>query len=74
MICNACPRQCGVDRSKKIGFCGTGESFAVARAAKHFWEEPPIRGSSSFLMARAKGDCAGTGCLLQSGHKRKGDA
>ena len=46
MICNACPRQCGVDRSKKIGFCGTGESFAVARAAKHFWEEPPISGTN----------------------------
>lgn len=46
MICNACPRQCGVDRSKKSGFCGAGESFAVARAAKHFWEEPPISGTN----------------------------
>ena len=46
MICNACPRQCGVDRSKKHGFCGAGESFVVARAAKHFWEEPPISGTN----------------------------
>ena len=46
MICNACPRKCGVDRSKKSGFCGAGESFVVARAAKHFWEEPPISGTN----------------------------
>ena len=46
MICNACPRQCGVDRSKKIGFCGAGESFVVARAAKHFWEVTPLSGTN----------------------------
>lgn len=46
MICKACPRKCGVDRSKKSGFCGAGESFVVARAAKHFWEEPPISGTN----------------------------
>ena len=46
MICNACPRNCGADRSKKSGFCGAGESFVVARAAKHFWEEPPISGTN----------------------------
>ena len=46
MICNACPRRCGVDRSKKHGFCGVGENFVVARAAKHFWEEPPISGTN----------------------------
>ena len=46
MICKACPRKCGVDRSKKHGFCGAGESFVVARAAKHFWEEPPISGTN----------------------------
>ena len=46
MICHACPRKCGVDRSKKHGFCGAGESFVVARAAKHFWEEPPISGTN----------------------------
>ena len=44
MICKACPRQCGVDRSKHKGFCSVGEGFVVARAAKHFWEEPCISG------------------------------
>lgn len=46
MVCNACPRNCGVDRSEKCGFCGVGESFVIARAAKHFWEEPPISGTN----------------------------
>ena len=46
MICNACPRNCGIDRSKNRGFCGVKENFVVARAAKHFWEEPPISGTN----------------------------
>lgn len=46
MICNACPRNCGIDRSKSRGFCGVKENFVVARAAKHFWEEPPISGTN----------------------------
>lgn len=45
MQCNICPRQCGVDRSEKRGFCGVPEEFYLARAAKHFWEEPPISGT-----------------------------
>lgn len=36
---------CGADRSKYKGRCGVGENFTVARAAKHFWEEPPISGT-----------------------------
>ena len=46
MICNACPRNCGVERSRQKGFCGVGESFVLARASKHFWEEPPISGEN----------------------------
>ncbi len=45
MLCNICPRQCGVDRSTKRGFCGVSDEFYLARAAKHFWEEPPISGT-----------------------------
>lgn len=44
MNCNICPRSCGVDRSHEKGFCGAAEEFTLARAAKHFWEEPPISG------------------------------
>lgn len=44
MICDICPRECGVDRSVTTGVCGMPEGFVVARAAKHLWEEPCISG------------------------------
>ncbi len=44
MQCRICPRRCGADRSKTVGFCGAGDSFLVARAALHRWEEPCIGG------------------------------
>lgn len=43
--CNLCPRMCGVDRTKGIGLCGMGDTLYIARAALHFWEEPPISGT-----------------------------
>lgn len=46
MICNICPRECGVDRSVTTGVCGMPEGFVVARAAKHLWEEPCISGTN----------------------------
>ncbi len=46
MVCSDCPRLCGVDRAKQHGFCRMGELPVVARAALHYWEEPPISGSS----------------------------
>ncbi len=42
--CTLCPRNCGVDRTKTVGFCGATEHIKVARAALHFWEEPCISG------------------------------
>lgn len=43
--CRLCPRACGVDRTKgQRGFCGMGDQLTAARAALHFWEEPPISG------------------------------
>ena len=59
MICSICPRNCGKDRSKSAGFCGTGERIKVARAAPHFWEEPPISGS------RGSGAVFFSGCNLR---------
>lgn len=44
MICSICPRHCNVDRSVNLGFCQSPDSFRVARAALHFWEEPCISG------------------------------
>ena len=45
-ICCACPRKCSVDRDKATGFCRTGNTFRVARAALHYWEEPCISGEN----------------------------
>lgn len=45
-ICLQCPRACGVDRERTVGFCGVPQGFRVARAAKHMWEEPSIGGKN----------------------------
>ena len=44
--CCSCPRKCSVDRNRTTGFCRTGNTFRVARAALHYWEEPCISGES----------------------------
>ena len=45
--CAICPRNCGADReSGKVGYCGVGSEFKVARAALHMWEEPCISGKN----------------------------
>ena len=45
LVCTACPRQCGANRETGRGYCGAPAAFKVARAAKHFWEEPCISGT-----------------------------
>ena len=43
--CELCPRRCGADRAHgERGVCGAADNLRVARAALHFWEEPPISG------------------------------
>ncbi len=44
--CNLCPRKCGINRNKLIGFCGVTNTIKIARAGLHFWEEPIISGKS----------------------------
>ena len=45
LSCELCPRRCGVDRAAgERGVCGAAGEVLVARAALHFWEEPPISG------------------------------
>ena len=57
--CRLCPRNCGVPReSAGSGVCRSGERMRIARAALHFWEEPPISG------ARGSGAVFFTGCPL----------
>ena len=49
-VCNICPRKCNAERlplaENGEGFCGLGGAPKIARAALHFWEEPPISGEN----------------------------
>ena len=56
--CRLCPRQCGADRETGLGACKSGSELRIARAALHFWEEPPISGT------RGSGTVFFTGCPL----------
>ena len=45
--CELCPRRCGADRARgERGACGAGSALTLARAALHYWEEPPISGEA----------------------------
>lgn len=45
--CNLCPRLCGARRDEgECGVCGADGEMLVARAALHFWEEPPLSGNT----------------------------
>lgn len=57
--CKLCPRACGADRERgEKGVCGMGPNITAARAALHFWEEPPISGT------RGSGAVFFSGCSL----------
>ena len=56
-LCRDCPRSCGVPRGR--GFCRSGETLRVARAAPHFGEEPCISGT------RGSGAVFFSGCNLR---------
>lgn len=56
--CRLCPRRCGVDRTKTVGFCGQNEEIRISRAAPHMWEEPCISGE------RGSGTVFFCGCTL----------
>ena len=57
--CMLCGRACGVDRiAGNVGYCKKGTEPTLARAALHFWEEPPISGT------RGSGAVFFSGCSL----------
>ncbi|MBC5585293.1 radical SAM protein [Eggerthella sp. NSJ-70] len=62
MGCDLCPRSCGADRAAgERGACGADGRLVVARAALHFWEEPPVsgaRGSGTVFFAHCPLRCA----------------
>jgi putative pyruvate formate lyase activating enzyme len=45
MLCVACPFECAVDRTDKLGVCRATDRFEVSLAQLHHWEEPPISGT-----------------------------
>lgn len=50
MICYDCPRKCGVDREKTLGFCQESNKIRVAKIIENFkWEEPCISGDKGAL-------------------------
>lgn len=59
--CQLCPRLCGAARLQgEAGVCGATEQLYVARAALHFWEEPPIsgnRGSGTIFFSNCPMKC-----------------
>lgn len=57
--CRLCPRNCGAERTGEgRGACQSGATMRIARAALHFWEEPPISGT------KGSGAVFFTGCPL----------
>lgn len=44
--CTICPRNCGVDRRIRTGYCGAGINIKAAKAYLHRWEEPCISGTN----------------------------
>ncbi len=61
MRCTLCPRRCGAERTEETGggVCAMPTLPVVARAALHFWEEPPISGK------RGAGTVFFSGCSLK---------
>ena len=58
--CNLCPRACAAPRAVGVaGVCGADDRLLVARAALHFWEEPPLSG-----LPREDGTRAGSGAIF----------
>ena len=59
--CRLCPRRCGARRTEgERGVCGADATMHVARAALHFWEEPPLsgdRGSGAVFFSHCSLGC-----------------
>ena len=57
--CRSCPRDCGVDRSAAVGYCGCSDELRTAKYMLHFGEEPCISGT------RGSGAVFFSGCNLR---------
>ena len=56
--CHLCPRNCGVNRSFRPGFCGMSSELRISRVGLHMWEEPCLSGD------KGSGTIFFTGCSL----------
>ena len=50
--CTLCPRQCGVDRYVRRGYCGAGAAGRVAKAFLHPWEELRLSDERGLIPSR----------------------
>lgn len=71
--CTLCPRECGADRIKSSGICGSDYRIRAAKAQLHYWEEPCISGKNGSGAVFFSG-CALKCCFCQnhkisSGHR-----
>lgn len=57
--CTICPRNCGVNRYEKTGYCKMPGEIYIAKAYLHKWEEPSISGE------KGSGTVFFTGCNLK---------
>lgn len=57
--CAVCPRECGVNRFEKRGYCGEGAEVRVSKIMLHHFEEPIISGKCD--------DKRGSGTIFFSG-------
>ncbi|MBN1284390.1 MAG: radical SAM protein [Anaerolineae bacterium] len=58
--CDLCARGCGVDRTRELGYCKTGEHAIVSSYFPHMGEEDPLRGtrgSGTIFFARCNLAC-----------------
>ncbi len=60
--CTICPRECGINRFEKRGYCGEGAEIRVAKIMLHHFEEPVISGKSDEV--RGSGTIFFSGCPL----------
>lgn len=61
--CTICPRECGVDREKVLGYCGVSNKIRVNYVMLHHYEEPIISGEN--LCDKGSGVIFFAGCNLR---------
>lgn len=61
-LCTICPRECSVDRSISLGYCGESDKTVISKIMLHHWEEPCISGK---IRDKGSGAVFFSGCSLK---------